>query len=50
MNALLRTADTCRRILSEQTITADGPGTILRDVETLIEFIGERGLKLPLAR
>ncbi len=30
--------------LTAQHICADGPGTILRDIETLIDFIGERGL------
>jgi len=30
--------------VSAQPISADGPGTILRDIETLIEFIGERGV------
>ncbi|MSU48353.1 MAG: hypothetical protein EXS37_04545 [Opitutus sp.] len=44
MNPLAKMADTCRQILTEQTISAGGPGTILRDVETLIDFIGERGL------
>lgn len=30
--------------LTAQRISADGPGTIVRDIETLIDFIGERGL------
>jgi len=34
-----------RRILREQQIDEDGPGTILRDFETLLTFIGEDGLK-----
>ena len=29
--------------LTAQRISADGPGTIVRDIETLIDFIGERG-------
>ena len=44
MNPLTKTADASRQLLTEQSISADGPGTILRDVETLIDFIGERGL------
>ncbi len=44
MNSLAKTADASRQVLTEQSISAAGPGTILRDVETLIDFIGERGL------
>ena len=44
MNPLAKTADASRQLLHDQKISADGPGTILRDVETLIEFIGEAGL------
>ncbi|MGH7945175.1 MAG: hypothetical protein ACREF9_09220, partial [Opitutaceae bacterium] len=44
MNPLAKVADQCREILAAQTVGADGPGTILRDVESLIDFIGERGL------
>jgi hypothetical protein len=45
MNPLAKVADRCRQILSQQQITMDGPGTILRDIETLIEFIGPGGLE-----
>ncbi len=44
MNSLTKSSDASRQFLREQNISADGPGTILRDVETLIEFIGEAGL------
>jgi hypothetical protein len=45
MNPLAKAADRCRRILSEQQISLAGPGTILRDIETLIECIGANGLE-----
>jgi hypothetical protein len=45
MNSLAKEADRCRQVLSEQQITMDGPGTILRDIEMMIEFIGPGGLK-----
>lgn len=44
MNPLAKSSDASRQFLRDQCISADGPGTILRDVETLIEFIGEAGL------
>ena len=44
MNPLAKTAAASRQLLTEQSISADGPGTILRDVGTLIDFIGEGGL------
>jgi len=34
-----------RRILRDRVIDEDGPGTILRDFETLLEFVGSDGLK-----
>lgn len=43
-NPLAKKADACRQLLRERSISADGPGTILRDVERVIAFIGERGL------
>jgi hypothetical protein len=45
MNPLAKGADRCRQLLSEQQITVDGPGTMLRDIGTLLEFIGPDGLK-----
>ncbi|MCL4176180.1 MAG: hypothetical protein KJ072_00310 [Verrucomicrobia bacterium] len=45
MNPLGKKADRCRQVLSAQQITMEGPGTILRDVETILEFIGPGGLK-----
>ena len=44
MNPLAKTADASRQLLHDQRISADSPGTILRDVEALIDFIGEAGL------
>lgn len=44
LNQLATIAIRSQPILSAQRISADGPGTILRDLETLIDFIGERGL------
>ena len=44
MNPLEKSAARSRELLATQAITADGPGTILRDVETLLDFIGQRGL------
>ncbi len=37
-------AKQCQRILEEQQITPESPGTILRDVATLIEFVGSGGI------
>ena len=45
MNPLTKAADQCRQILSDQQITTGDPGTILGDIETLIEFIGTVGLE-----
>lgn len=44
MNPLAKMAAAGRTTLSKQAISGEGPGTILRDAETLMEFIGERGL------
>ena len=44
MNFLAKSSDASRQFLHDQSISAGGPGTILRDVETLIAFIGEAGL------
>ncbi len=44
MNLLQKLARQSQKTLTEQAITADGPGTILRDVETLLGFIVEQGL------
>lgn len=44
MNPLSKTADASRQLLHDQIISFDGPGTILHDITTLIEFIGEAGL------
>lgn len=32
------------RILKQQTITEEEPGSVLRDFQTLLEFIGPKGL------
>lgn len=37
-------ADAARQLLQHQSISAEGPGTILSDVESLIDFIGKAGL------
>ena len=44
MNFIKKMADTSRRYLAEETISAKGPGTIVADVEVMIAFIGEAGL------
>ena len=38
-------ADTLQKVLREQTIDTNRPGSILQDFETLLDFIGERGVK-----
>lgn len=35
-----------QQTLLEQTINEDGPGSVLRDFETLMDFVGERELKV----
>ena len=37
-------ADQCRRRLTEQQISPGDPGTILKDVNMLLEFVGSGGL------
>lgn len=37
-------------LLRKKTITQDAPGTILRDVETMLDFVGEDGLRLSASR
>jgi hypothetical protein len=37
-------ADQCRRRLTEQRIALGSPGTILRDVDTMLEFVGSSGI------
>lgn len=44
MNPLAKVADPCRQLLTEQQIFTSGPGTILSDTQTVIEFIGTGGL------
>jgi len=34
------------QLLGETTIDENGPGTILRDFETLLSYVGERKLQL----
>jgi hypothetical protein len=43
MNPLSKVAERCRQLLTEQQISASGPGTILTDIQTMIEFIGVGG-------
>lgn len=43
--AELPISDSLQQILREQTIDTDRPGSVLRDFETLLDFIGERGVK-----
>ena len=38
-------SDTLQQILRTQTVDTDRPGSVLRDFETLLDFIGERGVK-----
>lgn len=38
-------SDEAKRTLHDQTIDDDGPGTILRDFDTLLEFVGTEGLR-----
>jgi len=37
-------AEQCRRLLTEQPITPAGPGSILKDVESFLEFVGTKGI------
>jgi len=38
-------AERCRQLLSQQQITAAGPGSILGDVQAMLDFIGTDGLE-----
>ena len=38
-------SDTAKRVLHDQVVDDDHPGSILRDFETLLEFVGEEGLQ-----
>ena len=37
-------AEQCRRLLTEQPITPAGPGSIRKDVESFLEFVGSEGI------
>jgi hypothetical protein len=37
-------ANQSRRTLAEQPITPEGPGTILRDVDSFLQFVGSDGV------
>jgi hypothetical protein len=37
-------AEQCRRLLTEQPITPAGPGSILKDVDSFLEFVGTEGI------
>jgi hypothetical protein len=37
-------ADQSRRALTEQPITPEGPGTILRDIDSFLQFVGTDGI------
>src|ERR1051325_489573 len=39
-----RLRETCQQQLSAQKIVAGNPGTILKDVETILQFIGPEGI------
>lgn len=43
-SAELVISEKAKQVLRDQAITADGPGTILRDFDALLAFIGEDGL------
>jgi hypothetical protein len=50
-------ADQCQRVLTEQQIAPANPGTVLKDVESLLQFVGSDGIvtksrnaSLPLER
>src|ERR1051326_264005 len=44
MDPLTKISDSGRQLLASQQFSADGPGTIVRDFEILIEFVSERGI------
>jgi len=37
-------AEQCQRLLTEQPITPTGPGSILKDVDSFLEFVGTEGI------
>jgi hypothetical protein len=41
---LAKVATQCRQLLTEQSISLEGPGTLLRDVQVLIAAIGTQGV------
>ena len=41
---MAKAAERCRQLLTETQISASGPGSILSDMQTLIEFIGTRDI------
>ena len=43
-NSLAKFADRCRELLSRQQIEAGFPGSILADIQTMIDFIGTAGI------
>ena len=44
MHPLAKVATQSRQLLANQQISIEGPGTLLRDVQALIDFIGTRGV------
>ena len=44
MNPLVKMAESGRQLLATQKFSVDGPGTILRDVEAVIDFVSKRDL------
>ncbi len=44
-NPLAKWAAGCRQLLTEQQITPDGPGTILHDLQIMMECIGAEGFR-----
>jgi len=40
-----KVAEECRELLSQQQITVSSPGSILRDVQAMLDFIGTDGLE-----
>lgn len=45
MNPLSKVSGACRKLLTSQHISLDGPGTIQKDVQAMLEMIGTRGLR-----
>jgi len=42
-----RVPEAVPQVLHDQVIDDEGPGTILRDFETILEFVGNEGLASP---